>query len=272
MRPSSMLLLVLTMASPPILAADPPSVPLRAPAPQTMPAGPLGDAVRLGLSIVNATPQNAKPYVGNALNCASCHLNGGTVAGAAPFVGLTGVFPAYVARSGKVETLADRINDCFLRSMNGKPLPQDGAEMVALLAYIAWLSQGVPTGASVQGRGFIELPRPPRTPDPARGKSLYAAQCAACHGADGGGLAGGGGVYTMPPLWGPQSFNIGAGMARIGTAAAFVKAKMPLGRTDTLADQDAYDLAAFFTREPRPDFAGKAKDWPKGGKPSDARY
>lgn len=267
-----LLIALVPMAGAAVHAADPPLVPLRAPAPQTMPGGPLGDAVRVGLSIVNATPQNARSYVGNALNCASCHLNGGTVAGAAPFVGLTGVFPEYVARSGKVETLADRINDCFMRSMNGKPLPQDGAEMTALLAYIAWLSQGVPTGASVQGRGFVDLPPTVRAPDPARGKSLYAAQCAACHGPEGAGLVGAGGAYAMPPLWGPKSFNDGAGMARIGIAAAFVKAKMPLGRPGTLADVDAYDLAAFFTREPRPDFAGKAKDWPKGDKPVDARY
>ena len=138
-------------------AADGPArpVPLVVPPPQTMPDGPLGEAVRQGLSIVNATKAALPDNVGNALNCASCHLNGGTVASAAPFVGLWGVFPEYFARSGRVETLADRINDCFVRSMNGRPIAVDGDPMRAILAYVAWLSAGVPTGSSVEGRGFV---------------------------------------------------------------------------------------------------------------------
>jgi len=31
-------------------------------------------------------------------------------------------------------------------------------------------------------------------------------------------------------------------------------------------------VAAYFTRQPRPDFARKSQDWPKGDKPSDAPY
>jgi thiosulfate dehydrogenase len=250
----------------------PAPVPLRVPSPQSIPEGALGDAVRLGLSIVNATQGAATAYVGNGLNCASCHLNGGTVAFAAPLAGLWGVFPEYVTRSGRVETLADRINDCFVRSMNGRPLPPDSREMRALLAYTAWLSTGVPTGSSVVGRGFAEIAAAPRAPDPARGKAVYAQQCAACHGADGGGLKGGNGTFAMPPLWGSQSFNDGAGMARVSIAAAFVHAKMPLGRGNSLTVQDAWDVAAFFTDQPRPAFPGKAGDWPRGGKPADVRY
>ena len=251
-------------------AADP-AVPLRAPPPTSIPAGPLGDAVRLGQSIFNATEGNAKAYVGNGLACTSCHLNGGTVAYAAPMVGLWGVFPEFVARSDRVETLADRINDCFLRSMNGRPLPVDGNEMRALLAYTAWLSTGVPTGSSVAGRGFANLEAPPRAPDERRGEQVYAQQCAACHGADGGGLRVANGGYAMPPLWGPQSFNDGAGMARVSIAAAFVHAKMPLGRGGSLSVQDAFDVAAYFTAKPRPEFSAKRTDWPQGNKPADAR-
>ncbi len=251
--------------------AGAPPVPMRVPAPQSVPDGALGDAVRLGLSIVNATQSTAKAYVGNGLNCASCHLNGGTVPYAAPLAGLWGVFPEYVVRSARVETLEDRINDCFVRSMNGRPLPVDGSEMRALLAYTAWLSTGVPTGSSVLGRGFVELEAPQSAPDAARGKRVYAQECAACHGSDGAGLRSADGTFAMPPLWGPQSFNTGAGMARVSVAAAFVHAKMPLGRGNSLTVQDAWDVAAFFTAEPRPGFAGSANDWPRGGKPSDAR-
>jgi len=250
------------------LAAEP--VPLSVPPPQTMPDGPLGELVKRGLSLVNATPANLPANVGDGLNCSSCHLNGGTVAYAAPLAGLWGVFPEYQARSARVETLEDRINDCFQRSMNGKPLPIDGADMRAFLAYIAWLSTGVPTGSSVVGRGFLEIGAPPSPSDPVRGKTLYAAQCATCHGADGAGLKAGT-TYTFPPLWGPASFNDGAGMSRVGIAAAFVRFKMPLGRGGTLSVQDAYDIAAYFTAQPRPSFARKGGDWPQGARPADAR-
>ena len=249
-------------------AADP--VPLSPPATTALPAGPLGDSVRYGQSLVTNTRALATGSVGNGLNCSNCHLDGGRAAYAAPFVGLWGVFPEYRARRGSVESLSERINDCFERSMNGKPLPSDSREMIALLSYIAWLSEGVPTGVEVQGRGFKEISAPSQ-PNPARGESLYVAKCAACHGADGAGLRGADNAYVFPPLWGAQSFNSGAGMARVSVAAAFVQAKMPLGNGGTLSDQDAYDIAAYFTSKPRPDFAARKNDWPRGGAPPDAR-
>jgi len=252
------------------VAAEP-AVPLRVPTAASIPSGPLGVDVRRGEALFNTTQATAKAYVGNGLQCTSCHLQGGTVAYAAPMVGLWGVFPEFVARSDSVETLADRINDCFVRSMNGRPLPVDGNEMRSLLAYTAWLSTGVPTGSSVAGRGFAEIGTPPHAPDSGRGERIYAQQCAACHGADGGGVRAADGTYAMPPLWGPQSFNDGAGMARVSIAAAFVQTKMPLGRGGSLTVQDAYDVAAYFTAKPRPEFSAKTADWPRGGKPADAR-
>jgi thiosulfate dehydrogenase len=244
-------------------------VPLSPPSTSSIPAGPLGDAIRYGQRIVTDTQATVKPFVGNALNCSNCHLGAGRTAQAAPFVGLTGLFPEYRARRGAVESLEDRINDCFLRSMNGRPLPSGSVEMTAVLAYIAWLSSGVPVGTEVQGRGFrnIEAPAPA---DPVRGKALYAARCASCHGGSGEGIKSGPNTYAFPPLWGAQSFNVGAGMARVSIAAAFVQAKMPLGNAGTLTDQEAVDIAAYFSAQPRPDFAAKKKDWPKGGRPADS--
>ena len=251
-------------------AAERPPVPLVAPAPDSIPAGPLGDSVRLGQRIVVDTTSAVKAYVGNGLTCANCHLDGGRQAYAAPLVGLTGLFPEYESRSGTVQSLEERINDCFVRSMNGRKLPSSGPEMVALLAYVAWLSQGVPTGTAVVGRGFQDV-KAPGKPDPGRGKALYAQKCAACHGATGQGTPGAGGAFVFPPLWGPKSFNDGAGMARTSIAAAFVQTKMPLGNAGTLSDQDAYDIAAYFTAQPRPKFVPKARDWPRGERPADAR-
>jgi thiosulfate dehydrogenase len=75
-----------------------------------------------------------------------------------------------------------------------------------------------------------------------------------------------------PPLWGPRSYNIGAGMARLRTAAAFIREQMPYDRAVTLTDQEAFDVAAYINAQPRPDFRGKENDWPNGDPPPDAAY
>ncbi|MFI8711730.1 c-type cytochrome [Brevibacillus brevis] len=45
--------------------------------------------------------------------------------------GVTSVYPQYIARSGKILTIEERINVCFQQSMNGKPLPYNRDEMQA---------------------------------------------------------------------------------------------------------------------------------------------
>ncbi|HEX7272628.1 MAG TPA: c-type cytochrome [Casimicrobiaceae bacterium] len=244
-------------------------VPLVIPGADSMPTGALGDAVRYGQTIVNDTQNTVASYVGNGLTCSQCHIGGGTVVYAAPFAGLPGLFPEYRSRTGRVETLEERINDCFLRSMNGQVLPAYSREMIALLAYIGWLSQGVPGGVEVTGRGFRDI-RSPTPPDATRGKALYAERCSACHGANGQGVRASGRGYAFPPLWGADSFNQGAGMARVSIAAAFIQTKMPLGAGGTLTDQEAYDIAAYVTSQPRPAFSKAASDWPHGDAPPDA--
>src|SRR6516162_2889209 len=242
-------------------------VSLHTPDESTIPEGPVGAAVRYGKKVLTDTQTYARAYIGNGLNCSSCHLDAGTRPYASPWVGLWGVFPEYRSRNAKVNALQDRINDCFQRSMNGRPLPVDSAEMGGMLAYMWWLSKDVPVGKDVEGRGFkrINLPDPAQI-DVDRGKMLYEQSCAACHGIDGQGQTGASGEYLFPALWGPRSFNIGAGMARLSNAAAFIKTNMPLGASNSLPDRDAIDIAAYFTRQPRPDFAAKNLDWPKGNK------
>lgn len=253
----------------PVTAADDDRYPGWADTP--VPDGPVGEAIASGRRILAHTPENAPAYSGSALNCTSCHLNGGRTPWAAPWVGIWGVFPEYRSRSARVISLQDRINDCFRRSLNGRPLPLESREMIGILAYMQWLSREVPTGKNVPGRGFLRI-KSEQPPDQERGAGVYSQKCALCHGDAGQGSFAASGETIYPPLWGPRSFNIGAGMARLNTAAAFVKANMPFGRGGSLSDQEAFDVAAFFTRQPRPDFAGKLDDWPKGGKPDDARY
>ena len=78
--------------------------------------------------------------------------------------------------------------------------------------------------------------------------------------------------YVFPPLWGADSFNDGAGMHRVLTAARFIKAKMPLGKPD-LTDDDAFDVAAFINSKPRPHMANLDRDYPdRATKPIDGPY
>lgn len=251
-------------------AAQRPAAEFKPPAESAIPTGPQGDAIRNGKSLLTETHQRLPDNVGNKLTCANCHLGAGTVPNASPWVGIWGVFPEYRSRSGKINSLQQRVNDCFERSMNGKALAYDSKEMNDILAYMQWLSAGVPTGVSVQGRGFGPVNRELK-PNADNGKSVYAAKCASCHSANGEGTRAPDGKYMFPPLAGKDSFNVGAGMARTYTAAAFVKHNMPLGQPNTLTDQEAVDVAEYFTHLSRPDFPGKSKDWPKGGKPKDAR-
>ena len=246
-------------------------VPFNVPADSTIPAGPEGNAVRLGKSLITDTKKLLPRNVGAGLTCTNCHLGAGTRPDAGPFVGLWGVFPEYSSRDGRIDSLQQRINDCFLRSMNGRPLTLDSREMNAMLTYIQWLSTGVPVGSSVVGRGMGTIDTA-RKPNAARGKQVYTAKCASCHGDDGSGIANPAGGYVFPPVWGNASFNVGAGMARTYTSAAFIKHNMPLGQGDSLSDQDAVDVADYVAHQPRPAFAAGKADYPKGDKPGVARH
>ena len=221
-------------------------------------------AVRRGRALLANTRDSLPAHVGNKLRCVSCHMGDGLEPNKMPLIGVYARFPQYRPRSGTVEIIEDRINDCFERSMNGKALARDGKPMRDIVAYLSFLSYGIPVGASVEGQGIPRLDPVPT--DTTRGREVFAASCTVCHGADGQG------TNAAPPLWGPHSYNIGAGMARVRTAAAFVKQAMPFDKPGTLTAQQAYDVAAYINSRPRPDFPEKAEDWPNGDPPPDVAY
>lgn len=231
------------------------------------PAGPVGVSARRGRALLEHTPDSLPRYAKSALRCMSCHLDGGTRRNGLMLMGVYARFPQYRARSGKVDLLSDRINDCFLRSLNGQVLPLESAEMRDILTYFAWTSRGVGVLDSLPGQGLAKLA--PLAGDPGRGAAKFAATCARCHGADGSG-----GTFTgpVPPLWGDRSFNIGAGMARLRTLAAFIRYNMPYDERGTLTDQEAFDVASFIASRSRPDLPGKERDWPNGDPPPDVAY
>jgi thiosulfate dehydrogenase len=227
-------------------------------------------SIRRGRALIHDTRDSLPANVGAALSCANCHFSDGTVANAMPLVGAYSRFPQYRARSGHVDLLEDRINDCFKRSLNGKALAPESRDMRDMVTYIAFLSRGYPPGKEMEGQSVPKLD--PLEGDTARGRQVYVTVCAACHGLDGNGSFATPQAPAAPPLWGPHSYNIGAGMARVRSAAAFIHHLMPRDRPGTLTPQQAFDVATYINTRPRPDFRGKERDWPLGGAPPDVAY
>jgi thiosulfate dehydrogenase len=221
-------------------------------------------SVRRGRALIHNTRDSLPQNVRSGLNCANCHFADGTTPDAMPLVGVFSRFPQYRGRSGHVDLLEDRINDCFRRSLNGKALDPKGRDMRDMVTYMAFLSRGFPQGKQMQHQGVPKLD--PLVGDTTRGREFFVAKCARCHGIDGNGST------AAPPLWGPRSYNIGAGMARVRSAAAFIHHLMPRDSMGTVTPQQAFDVATYINTRPRPDFPGKERDWPHGGAPPDVAY
>lgn len=232
----------------------PASTPRFSPPPESeIPDNAFGEMVRLGKDIFVDTQRFAKPYVGNGMACANCHLDAGRRADSAPLWGAYVLYPAFRKKTGRVDTLVDRIQGCFRFSMNGRPPAPDSKEMTALVTYHFWLAKGAPTGIKLDGQGYPSLPKPAQSPDLKRGETVYRNNCALCHGNNGEGTKAADGSYAFPPLWGRDSFNWGAGMHRVDTAAGFIKANMPYGKGGSLSDQEAWDVALYMNSHPRPE-------------------
>ncbi len=217
-------------------------------------------------------PDAADPrmrYIDSRLACGSCHLGAGSEPGTLSLVTAMRRYPRISPRTGAKETIQDRINGCMMRSMNGRALPEKSREMIAMVAYLQSLAdRDAAMGES--GRAAHEpavLKTPNRAANPAAGEAVFRKRCATCHGSDGDGVG-----TVVPPLWGPNSFNDGAGLHRLIICARLIKAKMPLGRPD-LSDDEAYDVAAFVNSKDRPAMAGLEPDYPdRTKKPVDTPY
>ncbi len=204
--------------------------------------------VHKGKLLFDETPKYAASYVGNQLACADCHLNSGRADYAAPMTDLAGLFPLFSKRAGHNISLQDRIEECFVRSEAGKPLPATSEEMRGLVAYIQSLSTAEHGKKAYPGRGLVKLP--PLHGDASRGHEIYVrAQCATCHGDNGAGVP-----PVLPPLWGRGSYNDGAGMDDPAKLAAYVFHNMPQNHPETLTAQEAFDVASYIDRQPRPHF------------------
>jgi thiosulfate dehydrogenase len=162
-----------------------------------------------------------------------------------------------------------------MRSLNGTAPPYDSQELMDISAYITWLSDGTTMGAKIPWRGKNVIDPKQLIPidslDVGKGEQLFLARCKTCHGVDGQG------TDLLPrakpgPLWGPNSWNDGAGTANVYTLAGFIRYAMPLTEPGSLTNAEAQHLAAFIDSHERPVYRHKDQDYKDTKIPVDAVY
>lgn len=238
-----------------------------------------GKIIKLGRKIFTETYKYIGPkvkdtamrFLGNNMDCQNCHFKGGTVKNVLGLVGTYNSYPSLDARSDKTISIQQRINQCLMRSMNGRPMPETSEEMNALTAYLKWLSTYVPKGTHVEGNGLPKIKPLDRAADPVKGKTIFAGNCMTCHAENGYGVLNDPGNvvvhadslngYDFPPVMGPDSYNEGAGMYRLIAAASFIYSKMPYNDA-VLSLEDSYDVASYINSQPRPKMSGVNSDYP----------
>ncbi|MEO5984336.1 MAG: c-type cytochrome [Ferruginibacter sp.] len=219
-------------------------------------------------------PHGSVNQISNGMNCQNCHLDAGGRPWGNNYGAVVSTYPKFRERSGTIENIPKRVNDCFERSLNGKAIDTSGYEMKSIIAYMKWLGQNVKKGEKPKGAGIVDLPYLDRAASPAKGQIVYIQKCQSCHSANGEGLKVLNEIkYTYPPLWGEVSYNTGAGLFRLSRFAGYVKDNMPFNQAThqapVLTDQEAWDVAAFVNSQPRPN-ADLTNDWPNiAAKPFD---
>ena len=217
-------------------------------------------------------PKGRVRHSSNGMNCQNCHLDAGTKIFGNNYSAVASTYPKYRERSGSIESIYKRVNDCIERSLNGTALDTASREMQAISGYIRWLGRDIPKGKKVAGAGITDLKYMPRSADTIHGHEVYLQKCQSCHMAGGGMIQPDQISYQYPPLWGEHSYNMGAGLYRLSRLAGYVKSNMPLGATydrPQLSDEEAWDVAAYINSQPRPK-KDLSHDWPTiSGKPVD---
>ena len=242
-----------------------------APDTSSIPKNDTGNLIRYGRALVASTaeyfgPKGKVKSFANGMNCQNCHLDAGTKLYANSFSAVYSIYPKLRPRSGTIEHLEKRINDCMERSMNGKKLDSLSKEMRAMVAYINWVGKDVEKGVIPKGASVIDLPFLERAADIEKGKFAFQKNCVSCHLDNGQGKFNSDSItYLYPPLWGPNSYNTAAGLYRLSRIAGFIKSNMPNLTSSfekpTLTDEEAWDIAAYICSMPRPDKKFK-NDWP----------
>ncbi len=248
-----------------------------APDTTTIPAGDEGKLIHYGRTLIIHTskyfgPNGTLSQNTNGLNCQNCHLDAGTRPYGNNLGSTSSTYPKYLPRAGSVVTMAEKINECFSRSLNGTTIDTTSKEMMAYVSYIKWLGKDFKKELKLAGsEGIKAPPLIDRAADPEKGKVAYELYCARCHGKDGqgqfamdvlkdetkqqGGTATADDLYYYPPVWGSNSFNAVATLYRISKMAGYIKDNMPYPinhNNPVLTDEQAWDVAAYVNSNERP--------------------
>jgi thiosulfate dehydrogenase len=229
-----------------------------------------GDLIPYGRELIANTsyylgPNGKVAAITNGMNCQNCHLDAGTRPWGNNYGGVYPIYPRFRERSGTIENIHKRVNDCLQRSLNGKILDTNSKEMRAMSTYINWLGKNTDKGKKPAGSGITDIPFMTRAADTIKGRLTYMEKCRRCHGNHGEGLMNMDKTgYTYPPLWGDNSYGTAAGLFRISRFAGLVRDNMPYGvmhDAPQLSNEEAWDVAAFVNSQPRPLQIFK-EDWP----------
>jgi len=242
-----------------------------APDTASIPNSEQGSLIKYGRELIAHTshylgPKGIVSHTTNGMNCQNCHLDAGTKIWGNNYSAVASTYPKFRARSGGLEDIQKRVNDCIERSLNGTPLGSNSKEMLAIESYIKWVGSEVPKDTTPKGSGLVNIPILEGSADVAKGEIVFQSKCVSCHGMDGQGKKDttGNDIYMYPPLWGEHSYNTGAGLFRLSRFAGYVKANMPFdakAEEQKLTDEQAWDVAAYVNSRPRPSIKF-THDWP----------
>lgn len=242
----------------------------QAPDISTIPDTPEGKEILYGHELVAKTssfigPLGTVSLKANGMNCQNCHLDAGTKPFGNNFGSVASTYPKFRNRSGSVESIEKRVNDCLQRSLNGEAIDSLSKEMRAIVAYIKWVGKDVKKGELAAGSGLYKMKWLDRAADRKVGRKLYLQKCQVCHGNKGEGQRlTAESNFLYPPLSGDQTFSTAAGLNRISNFAKYIYSNMPYGasfKTPQLTEEEAWDIAGYVLSLPRPSKEFK-NDWP----------
>jgi thiosulfate dehydrogenase len=229
-------------------AASAGAVEYLAPAPNEAPE-PFRQMVVRGYQLVLGQPSVPRQQEIAPLQCASCHFRAGLTDGGKndgfSLVGSAAGYPGPLSgNNGPAVDLPGRINFCIQHHLGRPPLAPDDEQLLAMIAYLRWISNNIPQYSRVPwlevaplgGKGEVS---------PSNGETVFQQQCGVCHGQQGSGTP------IAPPLWGDGSFTAKGDMARRGLLARFIYENMPRGNPIFTPDE-AVAVAAFLLKQPRP--------------------
>ena len=99
-----------------------------------IPVNSQGDLIRYGRDLIVRTayylgPKGCVAHISNGMNCQNCHLEAGTKPWGNNYGAVAATYPKFRERSGTVESIVRRVNDCIERSLNGQAIDSNSHEM-----------------------------------------------------------------------------------------------------------------------------------------------